>query len=278
MILVTGATGQVGRATLDALRRQGAPVRAAVRGSEHGLGEVEAVALDFMDPSTWDEALADVDRLFLLRPPPISDVRSTLNAFVDHAGTRLRHIVFLSVAGAEHASFIPHAKVESHLREGPVPWTFLRAGFFTQNVLTAYRRDIVEDDRLYVPAGRGRASWVDVRDLGEAAAIALCDPAPTSAAWRLTGPIAQGFTDIAGILTDLLGRTIHYTPASIPGFLWHRVRRRGDPMAAAIVYTALHTALRFGSAEQVDPTLQRVLGRPPRTAAQTLKEQVAALR
>jgi len=276
--LITGATGQVGRATLQALLARGEPVRAAVRGPDHDLGSVPTVRLDFEDPGTWDDALRGVRRVFLLRPPPISDVGPTLNAFVDHGAAQLERVVFLSVAGAEHASFIPHAKVEAHLRAGSVPWTFLRAGFFSHNVLTAYRRDVVEDDRLYVPAGAGRASWVDVRDLGEAAAIALCEPGAQRQAWSLTGPEACGFHEVAAILTRLLGRTIRYVPASIPGFVWHRVRRRGDPLAAAIVYTALHTALRFGSAEEVDPTLQQVLGRRPRTIEQTLVDHLDALR
>lgn len=274
-VLVTGATGQVGGAVVASLAARGVPVRAAVRpGSGEDLG-VETVALDFEDPSTWDAALAGVDRLFLLRPPAISDVGPTLNALVDRAQEQLAHVVFLSVAGAEKNGFIPHAKVEAHLRQGPVPFTFLRAGFFGQNLCGAYRRDIAEDDRLYVPAGHAGVSWVDTRDLGEAAARAFELDEARGAAWLLTGGETRTFDEVAATLSAHLGRTVRYEPASVAGFALHQRRARGLPWSAVVVYTVLHTALRLGAEDRVDPTLARILGRAPRTIDDTIRDHTA---
>ncbi len=254
-VLVTGATGNVGGPALQALRALGVPARAALRRPPAGADPEDTVAFDFADRGTWDAALEGCDGLVLIRPPQISDMDATLNALLDHAAGRLRHVVFLSVAGAESNRVIPHAKVEAHLARHGLPATLLRAGFFGQNLCGPYREDIRDDDRLYVPAGRGRASWVDTRDLGEAAARAFLDPDSVGAAWLLTGPEVRSFAEVATLLSETLGRPIRYVPANPAAYVWHLRRRRGLPWAQAMVYAALHLAVRFGAEDRVDPTL-----------------------
>ena len=275
-VLVTGATGNVGTEVVLALRAKGVQTRAAAHDVEQvasKLGsEVETVRLDFRDPATFPAALRGCSALFLLRPPPIADMKATLIPFVDAARAHgVGQIVFLSVAGAGSNRLVPHHAVEVHLAARSQEWTVLRPGFFSQNLADAYRRDIVEDDRIYVPAGRGRAAFVDVRDVAEVAAQALVDPpAHAAKAYTLTGPEAVSFTEAAATLTSALGRTIRYERASIAGYVLH-LHRRGMPAAQIAVQTILHVGLRFGQAEAVDPTLSRLLGR----AGQTLTEYVS---
>ena len=275
-ILVTGATGQVGRAVTGALERRGAPVRLAARrpGRLGVRGGVAPVAFDFQHSSGWAAALEGCRGVFLLRPPAISDTASTLVPFVDmvrEAGAG--PVVFLSVAGAERLRWIPHHAVEEALRTGPDGWTLLRPGFFAQNLLSAYLDDIREDDRLYLPAGHGRVAFVDLRDVGEVAADALLDPeVHDGRAWTLTGPRAYTFAEVATLLSGALRRSIRYEPASIPGYLLH-LRRRGLGWGRALVQTALHVGLRFGQAEAVDPTLGRLLGRPARSIEDFIQDQ-----
>jgi uncharacterized protein YbjT (DUF2867 family) len=271
-VLVTGATGRVGGAALRALRREGVPAVAAVRPGSEGRVEAPWVPFDFLDSDTWAGALEGVDRILLVRPPAIGDVDPTLNAFVDRAGQRPVQVAFLSVTRAEDSRFIPHARVERHLRESGVPCTLLRAGFFAQNLCDAYLEDIRDDDRLVVPAGQGRVAWVDTRDVGEAAARALVTPEPGVRIWTLTGPEACTFGEVAEVLSEVLERRIGYTPASVPGYVRHLRRDRGLPWSRILVQTVLHTALRFGLERRVDPTLERVLGRRPRTVADTVRD------
>ncbi len=146
--------------------------------ARRALGDdVEVAPLDFARPATFGPALVGVRALFLMRPPAVANVRDTLLPLVDAAAAGgVEHVVFLSVAGADTNRWIPHHAVEAHLRAGRVAWTLLRPGFFAQNLGDAYRRDIVEDDRLYVPAGDGAAAFVDVRDVAEVAALAFAAP------------------------------------------------------------------------------------------------------
>ena len=278
VVLVTGATGNVGREVVRALVARGIAVRAATRAvpgvTARAERDVAFVRLDFADPATF--AAADgVRAVFLVRPPAISDTKRTLVPFIDEARRRgVEQIVFLSVAGAEHNFLVPHHAVERHL--APTPgWTILRPGFFAQNLEDAYLRDIVEDGRIYVPAGRGRVAFVDVRDIGDLAATIFGAAASHDReAYTLTGSEAIGFTETAAQLSEAIGRVVRYQPASIVGYLGH-LRRRGLSWTQAGVQTILHAGLRFGQAEHVDPTLARLLGRPPRTMRQYVQDRRA---
>lgn len=267
MILVTTAAGNVGTEVVRALVARGAEVRAADRSPPRLrklFGDsVETASLDFRDPSTFDAALAGCEAVFLLRPPPISNVKTTLNRLIDAArAASVRSIVFLSVAGAEKNPLVPHHAIEQKLMERDADWTILRPGFFAQNFETAYLRDIVEDSRLFVPAGDGLVTFVDVRDLALVAADALVDPAShRGRAYTLTGPEALSFADAARLLTETCGRTIRYEPASLLGYARHLLERE-VPRAQILVQVILHAGLRYGQAATVDPTLAALVGAP----------------
>lgn len=276
-VLVTGATGNVGRAVVSSLRATGIQVRAASRArhAQHAAG-VESVALDLHDPETFHPALDGVAGVFLLRPPAIARVGPTLNAFIDAAGDAgIEHVVFASVAGAETNRLVPHHRVERHLRASRSGWTILRPGFFAQNLGDAYRRDIRDDDRLYVPAGDGRVAFIDVRDLGDVTARVFADPTSyRGRAYRLTGPQAATFTEVAQALSTVLRRPVGYEPATIAGYVRH-LRERGVAAPQIAVQALLHVGLRRGDAEIVDPTLGSVLGRRPRTVEEYIADHRA---
>jgi uncharacterized protein YbjT (DUF2867 family) len=277
VMLVTGPTGNAGREVVRALLERGARVRAGHHRPEEArarLGNaVEVVRLDLRDPATWAAAARGCSSMFLLRPPAIANTKQTLVPFVDVARAQgVGHVVFLSVMGAGENAIVPHHAVEAHLRARGPAHTLLRPGFFAQNLQDAYLRDIVEDDRLYVPSGRGRAAFVDLRDVGEAAALALCEPmAHREQAYTLTGPEAVDFDRAAVLLTEALGRRVRYEPASVLGYVRH-LRRRGLPWAQAVVQTILHVGLRLGQAETVDPTLASLLSRPGRTLGEYVRD------
>jgi uncharacterized protein YbjT (DUF2867 family) len=262
-VLVTGASGNVGREVVRACLAGGFTVRL---GSRTGAPseQAEVARFDFLDRSTWARALDGARFVFLLRPPAISDMKTTLIPFVDAAyAAGIDHLVFLSVAGAEKSTWVPHRKVELHLEGTHSRWTVLRPGFFAQNLQDAYRRDICEDDRLYVPASNGRVAFLDVRDAADVAARIFASPEGYARrALTLTGPEAVTFHQVTEMLSTVAGRPIVYTPASIPGYLWHLKRRRSLPAVQAIVQTVLHVGLRRGDAEKVDPTVENILGRP----------------
>lgn len=276
-VLVTGATGNVGQEVVRALLKRGAPVIAADHRPERVsvcFGDsVQAVHLDFHDPDTWPAALRNATHMFLMRPPAIEDVEKSLNPFVDAARARgVDHVVFLSVAGAGKNRVVPHRKVEEHLRSRSDHYTNLRPGFFAQNLQSYYRNDIVQDDRIYVPAGTKPVNWIDARDIAEVVALVLSEPEKHRAqSYTLAGPGPVKWSVVTDALTSALGRPIRYEPASVLGYVRH-LRRRGASGRAVLVQTVLHLLLRVGQGATVDPTLERLLGRPGRSVREYIRD------
>jgi uncharacterized protein YbjT (DUF2867 family) len=281
-ILVTGASGNVGRAIVDALARDSVLEAVAAvthpqdyrrRPADHHSQAPYAVRLDFHDASTFRPALVGIDTVFLMRPPAISNVGNTLNRFVSAAALmQVRHLVFLSVQGADTNRIIPHHRVEMQLRKTDIEHTILRPGFFANNFGDAYRDDIRSDKRLFVPAGAGKVAFIDARDIADVFVGIARDPgAHRAKGYTLTGSHAYSFADAAASLSRVLGYPIHYEPASLWAYCKH-LRARKMPLAQILVQTILHANLRDGAGAVVDPNMQQLLGRASRTLEQYLTD------
>jgi uncharacterized protein YbjT (DUF2867 family) len=265
-ILVTGATGNVGRELVKLLDEQGAPLRAAV------VDEADVSRLprpvswrrfDFTDAATYREAFAGVEKLFLMRPPHISNIDRDMAPAIRYAAEAgVRRIVFLSLLGAERNSFVPHAKVEKLLQAGSTPYTLLRCGFFMQNLSTTHREDIRRRDELFIPAGEGKTAFIDVRDIAAVAARTLREAGRENQAYPLTGSEALTYYQVAEMMSEVLGRPIAYTNPSPWRFAW-RFWRRGRSLSYTAVVTAIYLTTRFGLAETVTPHTADLLQRPP---------------
>lgn len=269
IVLVTGATGNVGRVVVRRLLERGARVRAAGRSVEsvrRVFGDrVEAVALDFTDPTTWAATFAGVERMFLMRPPhlgkPKKQMLPALAYARDHGITQM---VFLSLQGAEKNAIVPHAAIEAWLRDSGVAWTFVRASFFHQNLSTTHLTDVRDRDEIMVPAGLGATAFVDAEDVGAVAAAALLNPsAHANTAWTVTGDEALTYAQIAEILTLELGRPIRYAKPGLLRYGVHARRRLKMPWGMVLVTTAIYTTARLGKAANLTDDLRRVLGRDP---------------
>jgi uncharacterized protein YbjT (DUF2867 family) len=270
-ILVTGATGNVGREVIHFLRERGAEVRAAVISEEEAarlpLG-VPWVLFDFGDQSTYPAAFEDVDKMFLMRPPQISDIDTYIKPAIEYAGRAgVTQIVFLSLLGAEKNPVVPHYKVEQILLAGDTPYTLLRCGFFMQNLSTTHAADIREHDDLFIPAGKGKTAFIDARDIGEVAAVTLTEQGHNNKAYPLTGSEAFDYYEVADMMTPILGRRISYSSPSPVRFAY-REWRQGTPLAFVGVMTAIYMTTRFGMADSITQDVPQLLGRAPRTLEQ----------
>lgn len=261
MILVTGATGTVGRAVCEALADDPAAVRAAVRspGTFDGPAD-EVVRFDFTDPSTYRRTFAGIDSVFLVRPPALSRVRRDIvPALAAAVGAGVDHVVFLSVLGADRNPLVPHARIESWLDSADLSTTFLRASFFMQNLSTVHREEIRAGE-LSVPAGAGRTSFVDARDVAAVAVESLLTG--TSGAYDLTGPAALSYHEVCRQLSTALDHDVTYAEPSLTRFLLQQVRE-DRPLSQGFVMAAIYTTARLGLADRVTDDVRRVLGREP---------------
>ena len=275
-ILVTGALGNVGAEVVNSLVRLGAGVRAAdlnPQAIEARFGkQVESRRLDFSDPSSFAPAVEGAQALFLMRPPQISDVQRLIFPFIDAAqAAGVKQVSFLSLIGIENNRRVPHYKIEQRLRVSQMTWCFLRASFFMQNLSTTHRQEIQQRNEIDVPVGRGKTSFIDVRDLGAVAALTLTQPGHAGQAYDLTGPDALDYYQVAEIFSQELGRNITYRNPSAIQFLVKSIRN-GIPTGYALIMTWLYTQTRKGMSAQVTGETARLLGRPPVTLRQYVQD------
>ncbi|GGM08310.1 NAD(P)-dependent oxidoreductase [Deinococcus aerophilus] len=274
MIGVTGAPGNIGTPLVRELLRRGARVRVLARHPDRAqdafagasAGQIEVRTLEFGRRQTYLDAFGGLDSLFVLRPPQITQVRRDMVPALDVAlGAGVRHFALLSLQGAHRLPFTPHAQLEQHLRGNGAAYTFLRPSFFLQNLTTTHLPELRHGE-LAVPAGRGRTSFVDARDVAEAAATVLTERGHEHRSYELTGPEALTYREVAEIFTHVTGKLFRYTAPS-PLAFFRRMRRRGLPAAQVLALEAVYATIRLGLAGHVSADLPALLGRPSRTTA-----------
>lgn len=155
-ILVTGASGNVGRYTAQYALENGQEVTAAGTHTDtlaEMFGDrVEIVYFDFTDPKTFPSALKDVDRVFIMRPPHLGNPED-LKPFIDALKERgsIRLVSFLSLIGVENNPFPPHHKIEKYIEQANLPYCHIRPGFFMQNISGVHAFEIRHFNRIVVP-------------------------------------------------------------------------------------------------------------------------------
>ena len=266
-ILVIGALGNVGTQVVYSLQAAGHRVRVAdpdLSGLRKRFGNsVECVRFDFLDPATFAPAYENVKKMFLMRPPQISNVKRDMFPAIDAAKQAgIKYVVFLSVIGIEKMTFIPHYQVETYIKEQGFQSTFLRCSFFMQNLSTTHRREIKERSEIFVPVGNARTSFIDARDIGAVAAHLLAREGHEGRNYDLTGAEALDYWQAAKILSETLGREIKYRNPSALRFFIETIRR-GASFSYAIVVMGLYTSTRYGMAESVTDAVERLTGKRP---------------
>jgi uncharacterized protein YbjT (DUF2867 family) len=224
VILVTGATGNIGTQLVKQLWARGESVRAFVRNRAHAraitLPGLDLVEGDFNKPQSVARGLADVDRLFLLIPSS-SDVEKLQRNLVDAAKrNNVRRIVKLSQLGADERAEGRfqryHGAVESYIRRSGIAFTFLRPNLFMQSLLD-FRSMISAKGEFYGLAGNGKVSVVDVRDIAAVAARTLTEPEHEGKTYDVTGPESLTHREMAEQLSEALGKHIEYVDVAPDG-------------------------------------------------------------
>jgi uncharacterized protein YbjT (DUF2867 family) len=282
-ILVTGANGTTGGATLQALVDRGARVRALVRDASK-LDPPDGVELavgDFDDESSLLAALDGVDRAFLVgaSSPRQVDQEAAFIAAASRVG--LEQIVALSVIGADAPGVealrfgAAHVGVEASLRDSGLPTTLLRPNSFFQNLL-GQAPSIAGSGAFYSPLSpAARVSAVDAVDIGEVAAVALTEDGHIGQAYTLTGPEALNDDEVAARLGAALG--IEVTHVQVPveaareSFL-----AAGYPEWNADGLLELFALYETGAVAEVSGDVERVLGRPARSIDDFARAHAAA--
>jgi uncharacterized protein YbjT (DUF2867 family) len=284
MILITGASGNVGKEVLKQAAASGAKVRAAFQTANKAAtapSGVEIATLDYNQPETLRAALKGVDKVFLVGPPAQNLValeRKAVDAIKQAGGA---HIVKLSATGGRAAIFPrQHAESEDYIKSSGVPYTFLRPNGFMQNLVNYNAPTINAQNAFYGCQGEGKVSHVDNRDVAAVAVKALTEDGHRGKTYTLTGSRALSNAELAQILSDDLGRDIRYVDLPVEQFKQALVGA-GLPEWNANALIDLQQLYRNGGASAVTNDVEQLLGRKPRSFEQFSRDyasvfQVAA--
>ncbi|HEU4328256.1 MAG TPA: NAD(P)H-binding protein [Roseiflexaceae bacterium] len=209
-ILITGASGAVGRRTAELLAERGVPLRLLVRDRSRApqLPGAEIAVGDYANPSSLRVAFAGIGRALVVSGYAPEGERARLHTNTFHAAAEagVGHLVYLSFQGAAPTSRFPmardHHQSEQALAACGVPWTSLRDNLYIDLLPEMFDASGV----VRGPAGDGAAAFVAREDVAQVAAAVLLAAAPPTGAHDVTGPAAVSLAEVAQLLSDLAGR------------------------------------------------------------------------
>jgi uncharacterized protein YbjT (DUF2867 family) len=280
MLLVTGATGTVGRELVRALAATDAELRVLVREPARAAGlpeRAERLVGDLDEPATLTAAFTGADRVFLLTPG--IGTRHTVHAVAAARDAGVGHIVHLSsfnvLGDPMPAMGRWHHEREEIIRASGIPATFLRPGGFMTNALE-WAPTILDAGQVIDPVGPGRFAPIDPADIAAVAALVLTQDGHEGEEYVLTGDELLTVTDQVQIIAKAIGRDIEVRPAATPAEAVAFRFPGGGPPALLEALTEGFALMRADTTGLRTDTVRRLLGRRPGTFADWCARNAAA--
>ena len=264
-ILITGATGVLGKAVVESAVKAGLSIRQAVRNETKASPNVEAVRLDYADPTTIAPALADVSALVLMAPPLDATAPALLAPVVLAAkAAHVQHVVLISAFGVNHNEEAPLRKVERLVMDAGVPFTIVRMNFLMENFSEGFLADGIRGQgAIHLAAGDGKTSFISARDVAAAIVTILRRP-PMNRDVDQTGPRALDHAEAATIISQGVKRPVTYHSLTEEQML-DGARAHGVPEPVVAYMGALYAVVRAGFAAGVTNDFELITGRKPMT-------------
>jgi NAD(P)H dehydrogenase (quinone) len=267
MILVTGATGHVGRAVVSRLVSSGHEVAALIRrpqAAQRRLALGTALRIgDYDDASALKTAFTGIDELVLISSDGDADavMRHHANAIEAAAAAGVRHITFTSIVDIDEASPFYYAPAyrdaERRLVSCGVPSTILRCGLYSDFILDTWLAPATGE--LALPAGQGLMAPVSREDVAAAVAAAAARAGTSRTLYTITGNRALGFDEIAACYGDVTARPLRYRPCSLGEYL--ASARLDAPWPQA--FSSLCTSISEGRYAATSSDFTALTGRQP---------------
>jgi uncharacterized protein YbjT (DUF2867 family) len=284
-ILITGASGNIGKSVIKQLfshLKTSVSVYPGVRnpGKSSAL-KLERLyqglnfkILDFENPSTFPEALEDIDLVFLLRPSHISEVKKYFQPFINALiDKKIRGVVFISVQGVEKSSVIPHNKIEKLISQSGIPYVFLRPSYFMQNLTTTLYDELKRNQRIIVPSGEALFNWVDVESIGEVAAVVLGHfETYTGQAFDITGYENLNFLELVRQINESTSQNLEYNSFNPISFYFYQ-KRTGKASGFIMVMIMLHFLPRFQPPPVISNAYEKLTGNKPNSLRKFIERE-----
>lgn len=283
MILITGASGSVGKSVLLEAIRKGSGVRAMYRSKEEAAkapAGCEAVLADYSDKQSLHKALDGVTSVYIVCSPIPKLVELESNMLDACSECGVKHVVLNSALGAgDFGKSFPswHRKVEDKLRTTGMSYTILRPNGFLQNIVAYNAPSIRAQGAFYAAMGDAKVSYLDVGDIAAVAAKALKGGTHAGKTYELNGPEAISNAELARRISKIAGRTVNYVDLPEPA---QREAMLGLGMPDWLVTALLELQQYYkqGGGAKTDGLLQSLIEREPVTLDQYLAANVREFR
>lgn len=281
-ILITGATGTVGKELVKELANYDVHIRAGVHSVVKGENlkkypDVDLCDIDFSRPETIQAAFTGVDKVFMITPFSYNQVEMG-KALTDAAkACGVKHLVKLSARGAQAEPGIQlgrwHRVVEKYIEQSGLPYTHLRPSNFMQNFINYSGDSILNEGKIYMPLGSGKIPYIDARDIAAVGAKVITEEGHKGQTYDLTGPEDLSLEDVAHILSEETGKTITYVDVPEEAAR-HAMSQQHMPDWMVNAMMELHTIGKAGYAAGTTNHVEQITGCPARTFSRFVRDNL----
>lgn len=282
MILVTGATGQLGSATINFLLKKRPPsqIAALVRDEQKAAGLIEkGVTIrvgDYNDIPSLDRAMQGVDKVLLIAGTDEDNRVRQHKQVIDAAKKAgVPFVAYTSRALKDRDTLVNrlmdgHFQTEDYIRESGLAYALFRNILYL-DAIPQFVGTTVFETGINLPTGEGKVAFALRQDMAEAMAAILAGANSDATVYTLTGSESYSFADVAATLSELSGKAVRYTPVEKAAFEG-QMNERGVPGGMIGRITGFLTDIKNGQEDQVSPDLENLLGRKPVSLKEGLKE------
>ncbi len=260
-ILVVGASGTVGSEIVRLLKAQGHSVRTT---SSKPTSASDTVTLNLTTGEGLDAAFAGIDRAFFLSPGGYADQYQILAPLIAKSkAVGLKKVVLMTAIGVEQNPEAPMRRAELDLEKSGIPYNIVRPSWFMQNFNTFWVHGIKAQGQIRLPAGDGKAAFIDARDISAVAAKLLVDDKLNNLAFTLTGSELLDHVQVASLISEAAGKPVSYVDVA-PEELKQGLLGGGVPADYAELLLLLFTFVKAGYVAVQNNTVLEILGQAPR--------------
>lgn len=272
-ILVIGANGTVGSALTNDLIQVGEQV---LKATSRKAEKPDEVHLNLLTQEGVEEAVAQVDKIFVMAPPGHTNQHELIIPLLKKAQEKkIKKVVLMTAMGADAIDDAPMRQVEKYLEKSGLTYNIIRPNWFMQNFNSYWIQGILQDQKIYVPVADAKGSFIDARDIAATAAKLLTSAQFDNKAFVLTGAEALTHTEVASIMSEILKKKITFVDIA-PEKMREGLLAAGLPKDYADFLLMILNFFKLGYSQPITDHVEKITGRKPIKFSQYVADHKAA--
>ena len=284
MILITGASGQLGKATIDFLLKKGIPAKSisALVRDEAKASDLKAkgVAIrtgNYDDYNSLVSAFKGIDNLLLISGSDVTNrMKQHENAVKAAREAGVKHIIYTSFVRKNETDTSPiafvgksHIETDRLIKASSIPYTIMLNTLYADMLPIFFGEQVLETG-IFLPAGEGKAAFATRDDMAEALAHVLSTTGHENKEYVIANTINYSLEDVAGIISELTGKKVNYAKPSIVLYK-ETMAKAGVPLEFVGMFAGFSEAISQGEFETDSSDLEKLIGRKPTTLKEFFK-------